>query len=85
MGCAVQTKDKTRTVDGKETLTFGGAKQGLSSQSKERLDFRNTGWDLLLYQWTYPPTNLEQIVCRNVLVQNHLQKSMKIINHCTVL
>lgn len=55
--------------------TFVGAKQGLSSQSQKCLNSRNTRWDLLFYKWPYPLTYTKQIVCRNVLVQNHLQKS----------
>lgn len=62
-------------VVGRKMLTFGGTKQGLSSQPQKCLDSRNTRWDLLLYKWAYSLTNAEQIVCRNVLVQNHLQKS----------
>lgn len=56
-------------------LTFGGTKQGLFSQPQKCLDSRDTRWDLLLYKWAYPLTDVQQIVCRNVLVQNHLQES----------
>lgn len=58
-------------------LTFGGSEQGLSSQSEEGVDPRDARWDLLLDEWADPLTNTEQIVCRNVLVHKHLQKSQR--------
>lgn len=59
-------------VDRREMLTFGSTKQGLSSEPQKGLDSRNTRWDLLLYQRAYTLTHTQQIVGRNVLVQNHL-------------
>lgn len=59
-------------------LTFGCAKQGLLSKPQQCLDSRNTRWYLLLYKWTYPLTNTEEIVRRNVLVQIHLQDQIQL-------
>lgn len=71
----MEEEKKKALVDGREMLTFGGTKQGLFSQPQKCLDSRNAGWDLLLYKRAYALANMEQIVCRNVLVHNHLQES----------
>lgn len=68
-------------VDRREVLTFGSTKQGLSPKPQKCLNSRNTRWDLLLDERADTLTNTEQIVCRNVLVQNHLQKSQTAINN----
>ena len=64
---------KVQWYDVMEMLTFGCTQQRLPPQSQKCLDSRNTRWDLLLYKRAYPLANTEQIVRRNVLVQNHLQ------------
>lgn len=58
----------------RQMLTCGSAEQRLSTQPQEGLDSRNTKWYLFFYQRTNPLTNSKQIICRNVLVQNHLEK-----------
>lgn len=63
----------------RQMLTCGGAEQRLSTQPQEGLDSRNTKWYLFFYQRTNPLTNSKQIICRNVLVQNHLEKMMTLI------
>lgn len=53
-------------------LTFSCAKQRLPSQAQEGLDPRDARWGLLVYERTDLLAYSQQVVCWDVLVQDHL-------------